>query len=126
MKPFTGRSPAVMAGLTILAVLGLVRVGRLVNRFQEQQKALACHLDQRGFEEQQSGKLDLAVQHFRAALAYDPDNFQHKLSLARSLRDSGRVDEAEAYLISLWERFAPERCGKSGAREISCASGKNR
>jgi len=104
LKPLTGRTPTVIAGLTILAVLGFLGVGRLVSRFQEQQKALARHLYQRGFAEQQTGKLDLAVQHFRAALGYDPDNFQYQLSLARSLRDSGRTDEAEAYLISLWER----------------------
>ncbi|MBV8050304.1 MAG: tetratricopeptide repeat protein [Acidobacteriaceae bacterium] len=104
LKPFTGRTPAVLAGLTILAVLGFLGVGRLVNRFQEQQKALARHLYQRGFQEQQSGKLDPAVEHFRGALGYDPDNFQYQLSLARALRDSGRTDEAETYLISLWER----------------------
>jgi|SRR5579862_1825588 len=104
LKAFTGRTPMVIAGLTIFAILGFLGVGRLVNRFQEQQKALARHLYQRGFAEQQSGKLDLAVQHFRAALGYDPDNFQYQLSLARTLRDSGRTDEAEAYLISLWER----------------------
>lgn len=104
LKTFTGRTPTVIAGLTILAVLGFLGVGRLVGRFQEQQKALARHLYQRGLTEQQSGKLDLAVQHFRAALGYDPDNFQYQLSLARSLRDSGRIDESEAYLISLWER----------------------
>jgi len=104
LKPLRGRTPTVIAGLTILAVLGFVGVGRLVNRFQEQQKALARHLYQRGLTEQLSGKLDLAVQHFRAALGYDPDNFQYQLSLARSLRDSGRIDESEAYLISLWER----------------------
>src|SRR5579871_2600207 len=104
LKPLTGRTPVVIAGLTILAILGFFGVGRLVNRFQEQQKALARHLYQRGFAEQQSGKLDLAVQNFRAALGYDPDNFQYQLSLARTLRDSGRTDEAEAYLISLWER----------------------
>jgi len=107
LKPFGGRTPAVIAGLTICAVLGFLGVGRLVNRFQEQQKALARHLYQRGLGEQQSGKLDLAVQHFRAALGYDPDNFQYQLGLARSLRDSGRTDEAEAYLVSLWER-APQ------------------
>jgi tetratricopeptide (TPR) repeat protein len=104
LKPFTGRTPVVIAALTILAVLGFLAVTRLVNRFHEQQKALARHLYQQALTEQQTGKPELAIQHFRAALSYSPDNFQYELSLARTLRDSGRTDEAETYLISLWER----------------------
>jgi tetratricopeptide (TPR) repeat protein len=107
LRPFTGRTPAVIAALTILAVLGFLCVGRLANRFQEQQKALARHLYQQGLAEQQAGKLEPAVQHFRGALSYSPDNFQYRLSLARALRDSGRTEEAETYLVSLWEQ-APQ------------------
>jgi tetratricopeptide (TPR) repeat protein len=94
----------VIASLTVLAVLAFLGVGRLVNRFQEQQKALARHLYQQGLEEQQAGKPELALVHFRDALTYDRDNFQYQLSLARALRDSGRTSEAETYLISLWQR----------------------
>jgi len=104
LKPITRRPPAVIAGLTILAILGFLGVTRLVNRFAEQQKALARHLYERAVAEQQSGKPDLAIEHFRDALAYSRDNFDYQLQLARALRDTGRTDEAEAYLISLWER----------------------
>lgn len=104
LKPFSGRTPVAIAALTVLAVLGFLAVARLVRRFQEQEKALARHLYQQGLTEQQAGKLEPALQHFRAALSYSPENFQYELSLARTLRDSGRTDEAEAYLISLWER----------------------
>jgi len=106
LKPFTGRTPLVIAGLTIVAVLGFLGVSRLSNRFQEQKKALARHLYQRALAEQQSNP-EVALQHFRTALSYSPDNFQYELSLARTLRDTGRTDEAETYLISLWER-APQ------------------
>lgn len=103
LKPFTHRTPLVIATLTTLAVLGFLGVNRLANRFQEQKKALARHLYQEGLSEQQSDP-ELALQHFRAALSYSPDNFQYELSLARTLRDSGRTAEAETYLVSLWER----------------------
>jgi len=102
-----GRPSVVIAILTALTLLGFLAVGRLTNRFQQQQKALARHLYQQGLAEQQAGKFDLALEHFRAALTYDRDNFHYQLSLARALRDSGRTDEAETYLISLWER-APQ------------------
>jgi tetratricopeptide (TPR) repeat protein len=107
LKPITNRPPVVIAGLTLLAILGFVGVTRLVNRFAEQQKALARHLYERATTEQQAGKIDLAVEHFRDALAYDRDNYQYQLQFARALRDTGRTQEAEAYLISLWEH-APQ------------------
>jgi tetratricopeptide (TPR) repeat protein len=107
VKPVIERPPIVIAILTALTLLGFLGVGRLTNRFQQQQKALARHLYQQGLAEQRAGKFDLALEHFRAALTYDRDNFQYQLSLARALRDSGRTDESETYLISLWER-APQ------------------
>jgi len=93
----------VIAWLTFLAVMGFAAVTRLTNRFGEQRKALARHLYEQGVGEQQAGKPEMAIEHFRAALSYSHDNFQYQLSLARALRDTGRTGEAEAYLVSLWE-----------------------
>ncbi|HTZ95728.1 MAG TPA: tetratricopeptide repeat protein [Terriglobales bacterium] len=107
LKPITSRPPAVIASLAVLAIFGFIGVTKLVNRFGEQQKALARHLYQRALEDQKDGKPDLAVEHFRDALVYSPDNFEYRLQLARALRDTGRTEEAEAYLVSLWER-APQ------------------
>jgi len=104
VKRVIERPSVVIAILTAITLLGFLGVGRLTKRFQEQQRALARHLYQQGLAEQQAGKFDPALEHFRAALTYDRDNFQYQLSLARALRDSGRTDEAETYLISLWER----------------------
>jgi len=55
-NPITGRTPVVIATLTILALLGFLGVTRLVNRFQEQQKALARHLYEQGLAEQQANR----------------------------------------------------------------------
>jgi tetratricopeptide (TPR) repeat protein len=104
-EPITSRPTVVIAFLVILALLGFLSVNRLVDRFQQEEKALARHLYRQGLEEQQAGKEGLAIAHFRAALGYDPDNFQYQLGLARVLVASGRTQEAESYLISLWERF---------------------
>lgn len=107
LKPITSRPPAVIASLTVLAILGFLGVTKLVDRFGEEQQALARHLYQRALDDQKNGKPDLAVEHFRDALVYGPDNFQYRLQLARALRDTGRTEEAETYLVSLWER-APQ------------------
>ena len=53
------------------------------------------------------GFIDAAVEEFRAALTCDPSNSQYQLSLGRALRDTGRLDQAESYLLALWQR-APQ------------------
>jgi len=116
------RPAVVIASLTVLAVIGFAGVTRLVNRFGEQQKALARHLYEQGLAKQQAGKPEKAIEHFRAALTYSHDNFQYQLSLARALRDTGRTGEAETYLINLWERSPQDgsvnlALGRVAARE---------
>jgi len=98
------RGPLVLAILVALAVIGLVGVNQLVVLHRRQVRKLAEKAYQLGLAEQQSGKPERAIEDFRAALSYDPDNDQYQLSLGRALRDTGRLDEAESYLFSLWQR----------------------
>jgi tetratricopeptide (TPR) repeat protein len=107
LKHLRNYQALVIAGLSILAVLGFTLVNRLVNRFAEQEKALARHLYEQGLSAQRSGQLDRAIERFRGALTYSHDNFQYQLSLARVLRDTGRTSEAQTYLVNLWEH-APQ------------------
>jgi tetratricopeptide (TPR) repeat protein len=108
LKEFVRRPAVLLASLFILAVLGFWFVNRLVNRFGEQKKALARHLFQQSQTEIRNGEYDSAIDDLRAALDYNPNNFDYELSLARVLRDTGKNDpskrgEAESYLVSLWE-----------------------
>jgi tetratricopeptide (TPR) repeat protein len=98
------RPPIIIASLLVLAILGFWGVNHLVVRFREQEKALARRLFRLGQNQVASGRPEQAIDNFRAALAYDRSNFQYQLSLARALRDTGRVSEAHAYLLTLWER----------------------
>ena len=97
------RPPVIIAGLLVLAILMFLAVTRLVHRFGEQEKALARHMFEQGQAEQRAGNPDRAIEDFRAALLYNRDDFQYQLSLAAALRDSGRTEESETYLIGLWE-----------------------
>ena len=108
LKSITRRPPVILASLLVVAVLAFAGVNRLVNRFREQEKALARHLYDRGLKAQSAGNPEAALGDFRAALIYDHDDFQYQLSLARALRDTGRTAEAETYLISLWARSPQE------------------
>ncbi len=98
------RPPVIIASLSVLAILGFWGVNHLVVRFREQEKALARRMYRLGEGEVASGRPEQAIDNFRAALSYDRSNFQYQLSLARALRDTGRVAEAHTYLLTLWER----------------------
>ena len=104
LKLITRRPSIVIAGLSLLAILFFLFVNRLVNRFREQEKALARRLYAQAEIEQKSGRAGQAIEDFRVALSYDRDNFQYQLTLARALRDNGQQSEARDYLMSLWER----------------------
>lgn len=108
LKTIARRPPVILLFLLVLAVLAFAGVGRMVNRFHQQEEALARHLYERGMKAQSEGHAEAALRAFRAALSYSHDNFQYQLSLARALRYSGRTAEAETYLIRLWERTPQE------------------
>ena len=103
-KPFFTRPPVILAILVVVAVAGLVGVDQLVKVYRVQIRKLGNNIYHVGVLEQEAGKLSRAVEDFRAALSYEPDNDQYQLSLGRALRDSGHLGEAESYLLSLWQR----------------------
>jgi tetratricopeptide (TPR) repeat protein len=97
----------VLALLTLAAVLGFAAVGHLVTRFNANQQSRGRKLYAMGVADLSSGHADRALDEFRAALTCDRSNEQYQLNLGRALRDTGRLDEAESYLGSLWQR-SPE------------------
>jgi tetratricopeptide (TPR) repeat protein len=103
-------APVILLILTVAAATGFAAVSHLVTRYNANQQARGRHLYQQGLAAAQAGHYDDAIDAFRAALTCDPTNSQYQLSLARALRDSNdprRLDEAESYLLALWQR-APQ------------------
>lgn len=98
------RSILVLAALTLTAILAFALVSRLVTRYRANERQLAWHVFEQGMTFYNAGNPARALDNFRTALTFDPDNFQYQLSLARALRDSGNLAEAETYLSSLWQR----------------------
>ncbi len=93
--------------LTLAAALGFAGVGHLVTRYTLNQQARGRKLYEVGLTATQAGHYEQAIDAFRAALTCDPTNSQYQLSLARALRDSNDphlLEEAESYLIALWQR----------------------
>src|SRR5271166_5852505 len=100
-------APVILIILTLAAATGFAAVGHLVARFNANQQSRGRKLYQLGLEDARTGRYDDAIAAFRAALTCDPANSQYQLSLARALRDSNdprRLEEAESYLIALWQR----------------------
>lgn len=103
-KPTARREAAVITVLSAVAVLGLVTVFALVVRFRTWRSSLASRTYQHGLNELQYGNSDEAIQYFRSALSFQPENSDYQFSLVEALEKAGRFDEAETYLQSLWER----------------------
>jgi tetratricopeptide (TPR) repeat protein len=102
--PVSRRQLIVVAALTAITILLFILVSRLVTRFQANEKSIARHVFAHGLALYQAGNAVSAVDDFRTALTYDPDNTQYQLNLARALRDSGKLPEAATYLTTLWSR----------------------
>jgi len=90
--------------LTLAALAAFAAVNHLVTRYNLNQQARGRRLYAQGHADMDAGNPALAIEDFRAALTCDRTNPQYQLSLGRALRDTGRLDEAESYLQSLWER----------------------
>jgi len=94
----------VLMVLTVAAVAAFAAVSHLVTRFNANQQSRGRKLYAQGMADLNAGAANRAIEEFRAALTCDRANPQYQLSLGRALRDTGRLDEAESYLDSLWQR----------------------
>jgi tetratricopeptide (TPR) repeat protein len=106
-RPLARRTPLVLAALMLIAIVGFALVSRLVTRLKANEKQIAWHAYEAGLAEVHAGRPERALDDFRAALVYDSDNTTYQLNLARALRETGRLDESEAYLLRLWN-VAPQ------------------
>ncbi len=100
-------APLILLILTLGAAVSFAAVSHLVARFTANQQARGRQLYREGLADAKAARYDDAIAAFRAALTCDPTNSQYQLSLARALRDSNdprRLDEAESYLLALWQR----------------------
>ncbi len=93
-----------LALLTGLAILMFLAVSGLSRMYQAQQDSLAIRWSSRGLSDLNAQRYGPAVTEFRAALRYSRDSYDYQLNLAQALLGLNRTDEADAYLINLWDR----------------------
>jgi len=87
-----------------LAIVLFLAVGGLSRVYHRQQSELGERWFTRGVADLESQHFDAAVIDFRTALHYARDNYSYQLNLAQALIGVGRIAEAHAYLINLWDR----------------------
>ncbi len=107
LKSISRSAPLILLLLTFVAAISFAAVSHLVARYNANQQARGRKLYDRGLSSAKAGNYGDAIAEFRAALTCEPANSQYQLSLARALRDSNdprRLDEAESYLVALWQR----------------------
>jgi len=89
---------------TFVVLIALfIATGFAAKLYHAKEDALAKEWYTRGEAELQAGRADVALEHFRNALAYSRDNALYRLRLAPALVAAGRLQEGRAYLLTLWE-----------------------
>ena len=98
------QEPVILAALTGVAILFFLAVSALARVHDSQRSGLAGELASQGVADMNTRRFAPAVEDFRTALEYSPDNGAYELSLAQSLMGLKRYDEAQSYLLNLRER----------------------
>lgn len=102
--PSGRREALILFTLLAITVTALIGVGALVRRFRSWQNALAHRMNQRGELALKAGQPKLAINFFRSSLSFNREDPTALLNLAQSLIAENRLDEAESYLRTLWDR----------------------
>jgi tetratricopeptide (TPR) repeat protein len=102
--PSGRREALILFTLLAISVSALAGVSALVRRFNSWQNTLAQRMNQRGQFALKAGQPALAINFFRSALSFNHDYPVALLNLAESLMAENRLDEAESYLHTLWDR----------------------
>ena len=88
----------------MLLVVGFAVTGAIARGYHRRQTLLAERWFSRGNRDLANGSPQRAVDEIQTALAFSPDNDAYRLKLSLALVQSGKLDEARAHLVSLWEQ----------------------
>lgn len=104
LSPYLRRQPVTLTLLTGLMVVFFLAVSTLARIHDAQRESLAERWAQRGIDNLNAQQFKPAVADFHTALLYSRDNAAYQLSLAQALMGLKHYDEAQVYLVNLWER----------------------
>lgn len=90
-----------LCGLSIVLFIGVTALSQL---FHAQQGALSDRWAARGQQDLSNSRFAAAADDFHAALRYSHDSYSQQLGLAEALIGMKRIDEADVYLVNLWQQ----------------------
>lgn len=93
-----------LLSLLLLAILFVVTVV-VARSYHAWESGFAEAWIQQGNEDLKAGRGSAAIKDFQNALNYDPENNLVQMRLAEALLAGGRIPEAHAYLLNLWDRM---------------------
>lgn len=97
------REAVILTALASLAIMfAVTKVA--VSFYSNKQSQLAKMWFQRGNQALVASQPKRAVEDIRNALSYDPSNAAYQLRIAQALAAANRIDEAEGYLLDLWDK----------------------
>jgi tetratricopeptide (TPR) repeat protein len=88
----------------VVLVFGFIAAGRATRAFHAEERDLAESWFRRGESDLELKQPDAAIDAYRTALRYSPDDALFQLRLAQALVSARRTVEARSYLLNLWER----------------------
>jgi predicted Zn-dependent protease len=97
------RNTLLLLSFLVLIILFVVTTFA-VKAFRAKDRALARQWYVSGERELAAGRAEAALEDFRSALAYAPNDSLIELQLAHALAAAGHLPEARAYLLGLWEK----------------------
>jgi tetratricopeptide (TPR) repeat protein len=104
LTPYLRKEPVILTVLIGIAVIFFLVVSALARVHEAQRLGLAEQLAAHGATDLEAAQFRPAVENFRIALQYSPDNSAYQLSLAQALIGLNRYDEAQSYLANLRDR----------------------
>jgi tetratricopeptide (TPR) repeat protein len=91
--------------LSVIAVVAFIGVGALTRAYHDEESGLAERWATRATTDAQRGNLSGSAFAYRAALRYAPESYEYAIGLARALVALKRTNQAEPYLLSLWDQY---------------------
>ena len=97
------RNTLLLLSFLVLIILFVITTFA-VKAYRAKERALARQWYVSGERELTAGHAEAALEDFRSALVYSPNDSLVELELAHALAAAGHLPEAHAYLLGLWER----------------------
>lgn len=102
-RDFIIREPLLVAILVVITVLFSTLTHSYTQAYDRRRTALGTQWFARGNQELKNNRPAAAVEDFRTALLYAPQNWEYRMHLAQALTAANQTKQAMDYYLSLWQ-----------------------